>query len=401
LASALTARSIESMKPGNARREVPDAHMPGLYLIVQPSGAKSWAVRYRFVGKPRKHTLGPYPRIDLKVARELGAKALRSAAEGRDLAEEKKQKAQAADDSVEAIVERFIERHLKRNYRPKPLKEAQRLLRVHIVAAWPRRPIGSITSKNLRDMLEKIVASGAPIVANRVHSIVRKFFNWCLENEIVAVSPCAGVKRPAAEASRDRVLTDAELKQVWQAADTMGFPFGPMVQLLILTGQRRGEVAGMQWAELDLDNALWVLPRERVKNDRRHEVPLAQQAVTIIEQLPRIVGSPLVFTLNGSKTINGFGKDKERIDKLAGVAGWTVHDLRRTCASGLAKMGVSLPVIEKILNHVSGSFAGVAGIYRRHDFADEKRDALQRWAYHVELLVADQPAKVIPLRGAQ
>jgi integrase len=157
----------------------------------------------------------------------------------------------------------------------------------------------------------------------------------------------------------------------------------------------------MQWAELDLDNALWVLPRERVKNDRRHEVPLAQQAVTIIEQLPRIVGSPLVFTLNGSKTINGFGKDKERIDKLAGVAGWTVHDLRRTCASGLAKMGVSLPVIEKILNHVSGSFAGVAGIYQRHDFADEKRDALQRWAYHVELLVADQPAKVIPLRGAQ
>jgi integrase len=374
--------------------------MPGLYLIVQPSGAKSWAVRYRFAGKPRKHTLGPYPRLDLKAARELGAKALRSAAEGRDLAEEKKQKAHAADDSIEAVVDRFIERYLRRNYRPKPLREAERMLRVHIVAAWRRRPIGSITRKDLRDMLDKIVAAGAPIVANRVHSIARKFFNWCLENEIVAVSPCAGVKRPAAEASRDRVLTDGELKQVWQAADTMGFPFGPMVQLLVLTGQRRGEVAGMQWTELDLDNALWVLPRERVKNDRRHEVPLAQQAVTIIEQLPRIVGSPFVFTLDGAKPINGFGKNKERLDKLAGVAGWTVHDLRRTCASGLAKMGVGLPVIEKILNHVSGSFAGVAGIYQRHDFADEKRRALDAWGAFVSELVSDSPPRnVVNLRA--
>ena len=170
MAGALTTRTIESMKPGAARQEIPDAHMPGLYLIVQPTGAKSWAVRYRFAGKPRKATLGPYPRLDLKVARELGAKALRFAAEGRDIAEEKRQKAQAPDDSVEAIVERFIERHLKRNYRPKPLKEAERLLRVHVVAAWRRRAIGSITRKDVRDMLDKIVAGGAPIVANRVHT---------------------------------------------------------------------------------------------------------------------------------------------------------------------------------------------------------------------------------------
>ena len=395
----LTVRAVEAIGPGQSRMEIPDAYMPGLYLVVQPSGAKSWAVRYRHNGQPRKATLGPYPRLDLKAARELGGKALRGAAEGRDVADEKKQAAQAQADSIEAIVERFVERHLKRNYRPKPLKESERLLRVHIIATWRRRAIGSITRRDVRDMLDKIVAGGAPIVSNRVHSICRKLFNWCVENEIVAASPLTGVKPPAAESSRDRVLTDAELNQVWLAADAMGFPFGPVVQLLILTGQRRGEVAGMRWAELDLDNALWTMPRERTKNNRAHTVPLSAQAVIILEQLPRIVGSGFVFTLDGAKPINGFGKNKDRLDKLAGVAGWTVHDLRRTCASGMAKMGVSLPVIEKLLNHVSGSFAGIVGVYQHHEYADEKRKALESWADHVAASVTDKPAKVVKLRG--
>jgi integrase len=138
-------------------------------------------------------------------------------------------------------------------------------------------------------------------------------------------------------------------------------------------------------SELDLEAGTWSLPRERVKNDRRHEVPLSRQAVAILKRVPRI-GDNCVFTLNGTKPYNGF-KSKERFDEAVGIALWTVHDLRRTAASGMAKLGVSLVVIEKVLNHVSGSLAGIVGVYQRHEFSEEKRAALQQWADYVERLV--------------
>ena len=185
-------------------------------------------------------------------------------------------------------------------------------------------------------MLDKIKA---PMAANRAHSIVRKLFNWAVENDLIANSPVAGIKPPNPETSRDRVLTDDELRAVWQEAGRLGYPFGSILQLLILTGQRRGEVTGMMWSELDLDAGLWTLPRERVKNDRRHEVPLSRQSSAILEALPRI-GDKYVFTLNGTAPYNGF-KSKERLDEAVGIAPWTVHDLRRTCASGMAKLGTS------------------------------------------------------------
>jgi integrase len=159
-----------------------------------------------------------------------------------------------------------------------------------------------------------------------------------------------------------------------------------MVRLLVLTGQRRGEVVGMQRGEVDLDKRLWTLPRERVKNDRRHEVPLSRHATAIIRALPR-VSDRFVFSLNAEKPLNGFGKNKDRLDALSGVSDWVVHDLRRTVASGMARLGISLAVIEKVLNHVSGSFAGIVSVYQRHEFAEEKRAALQKWADHVERLV--------------
>jgi integrase len=384
MARALTVRSVESVAPGSDRREIPDGYLRGLYLIVQPGGAKSWAVRYRHDGRPRKFTIGSYPVFDLKAAREAGSKALRAAAEGRDPASvEKKRTA----DSVDAAVEQFIERHVKRNYRPKPMKEAERLLRLHAVRPWGGRKIGEIRRADVRNVLEGIVADGAPIAANRVHSILRKFFNWCLEQEIIELSPCAGLKPPAGkEGSRDRVLSDDELRWVWQAAEKLGAPYGAMVRLLVLTGQRRGEVVGMQRGEVDLDKRLWTLPRERVKNDRRHEVPLSRHATAIIRALPR-VSDRFVFSLNAEKPLNGFGKNKDRLDALSGVSDWVVHDLRRTVASGMARLGISLAVIEKVLNHVSGSFAGIVSVYQRHEFAEEKRAALQKWADHVERLV--------------
>jgi site-specific recombinase XerD len=162
-------------------------------------------------GRPRKHTLGPYPLFDLKAAREAGGKALREAAEGRDAATAKKRTA----DSVDAAVEQFLERHVRRNYRPKPLKEAERLLSLYVLGPWGGRKINEIHRADVRNMLERIVARGAPIAANRVHSLVRTFFKWCLEQEIVEVSPSAGLRAPAGkESTRDRILSDGELRRV-------------------------------------------------------------------------------------------------------------------------------------------------------------------------------------------
>jgi integrase len=365
--------------------------LPGLYLIVQPSGARSWAVRYRHNGRPRKHTLGPFPTIDLKTARQLGTKVLRSVVEGRDpTGERQEQRA----NSVEQVVAQFLAKHGQRRYRPRTFAEAQRLLNQNVVAHWGRQPIASITRKQLRDMLDELVANDTPMLANRVHSIARKLFGWAVEQEIIAASPFVGLKAPAEEKSRDRILTDQELRAVWQAASQPDV-YGVLVRLLILTGQRRGEIAGLMWSEIDLDKRLINLPRERVKNDRAHEIPLSPQAIALIESLPRL-SDRHVFRL----PIGGFGKLKAQLDKLCGVENWTLHDLRRTAASGMARLGVGLPVIEKVLNHVSGSFAGVVGIYQRHDFAGEKRKALELWGAHVAAIVSDKPAKskVVKLR---
>jgi integrase len=370
----LTVKDVEARRASPERREIPDDYMRGLYLVVQPTGTKSWAVRYRLGGKSAKHTIGPYPAFGLKEARDAAAEVLRAVAEGRD-------PKQRQAGTVAEAVEQFLARHGK-HYRPKVFYEASRRLQLYVVDSWGMRKLDSITRADVRSLLGGIEA---PVAANRVHSIVRKFFNWTVENDLIPSSPVAGVKAPNPETSRDRVLTDAELKAVWRAANKEGYPIGAILQLLILTGQRRGEVAGMTWSELDFKAKAWTLPRERVKNDRRHEVPLSRQAVAIIKQAPRI-GDRYVFTLNGTAPYNGF-KAKERLDALANIAPWTVHDLRRTAASGMARLGVSLVVIEKVLNHVSGSLAGIVGVYQRHEFAQEKRAALQQWADHVERLV--------------
>jgi integrase len=367
--------------------------LPGLYLIVQPSGARSWAVRYRHKGKPRKHTLGPFPTIDLKTARTLGTKVLRAAAEGRDpTGERQEQRA----NSVEQVVAQFLVKYGQRRYRPRTFYEAERLLRLYVVSRWGNRPIAAVARAEVRDMLDKLT-DDTPALANRLYSVTRKLFGWAVEQEIIEVSPFAGLKKPAEEKSRDRILTDQELRAVWRAAGQMGV-YGVLVQTLILTGQRRGEIAGLTWDEIDLDKQLISLPRERVKNDRAHQISLSPQTAALIEALPRN-SERHVFSLGGGP-LNGFGKWKEQLDKLCGVEGWTLHDLRRTAASGMARLGVGLPVIEKVLNHVSGSFAGVVGIYQRHDFAGEKRKALEIWGAHVAAIVSDKSAKaqVVKLR---
>ncbi|WP_322995425.1 tyrosine-type recombinase/integrase [Castellaniella sp.] len=401
----LTVRAIEALKPTGSRREIPDGAMPGLYLIVQPTGIMSWVVRYRANGKPKKHTLGRYPAIKLADARALAAQSLTTVAEGRDPSSEKKRaKREAADaikDDIETVIASFMERYAEPRQREAYYKETQRHLEKEAASAWKGRSVKTITRRDVVDLLDAVVDRGATIAANRVLAAARRFFNWCVERGIIEKSPVDGVKAPTAEKSRDRILSDDELRLVWKASDSLGWPFGPFVQLLILTGQRRDEVAGMRWGEIDLTNSLWTIPAERTKNGIAHVVPLSVQAVSILKGIARQkhgeAESPFVFTTTGKTAISGFSKAKATLDrKIAALiaaeaqakgaqdralemADWRLHDLRRTMASGMARLGVALHVVEKLLNHTSGTFGGIVSVYQRHDFAAEKREAMRIW----------------------
>jgi integrase len=404
MGKGLTARAVEAAKAADERQEIPDGYLKNLYLIVAAkTGSKSWAVRYRYHGQSRKLTLGSFPAIDLKAARELGAKALRTVAEGGDPAREKVLARTAEPDTIEAVAAQFIERHCQRVNRPKTIYETERLLNRHVLPRWRGQPIASITRRDVLAVLDRVIDSGAPIEANRTLAAVRKLFNWALSRDIVVASPCAGVKPPAAEQSRDRVLSDDELRNVWHASTAVGWPLGSIVQMLILTGQRRDEVGRMAWSEVDLKARLWTLPRERVKTNQAHEVPLSDATVAVLKAVPRIVGSSFVFTTDGVTAFSGFSKSKRRLDALLpkDMPGWRLHDLRRCAASGMARLGIGLPVIEKILNHSSGSFRGIVSVYQKHRFADEKRRGLDTWGDFVSDLVSDKPApkKVVKLRG--
>ena len=223
------------------------------------------------------------------------------------------------------------------------------------------------------------------LTANRVLAAIRKLFSWAIQRGIVAASPVAGVTPPVAEKARDRILTGDEILQFWKATTELGYPFGDLAKMLLLTGQRRNEVAQMTWGELDLDRALWTLPGERTKNRKPHEVPLSDAAMGIIAAMPRIqTAGGFVFTSNGRTRIANFSRGKTALDSaMHGENHWTLHDLRRTAASGMARLGIALPVIEKALNHSSGSFRGIVSVYQRHSYADEKRNALQAWARFV------------------
>ncbi|WP_052003058.1 site-specific integrase [Microvirga sp. BSC39] len=398
--ASLTARSVENAKPDpNRRLELPDGALPGFYLVVQPSGAKSWAVRYRAAGKPKKFTLGPYPRLTLGEAREQARAALRLASEGRDPAIIRMTAEQEAEATAKlrfgAVVAEFIERYAKPRNRTWP--ETERLLTKADLAPWQNWDLRTISRQDILSILDGMVERGSPIQANRLVAALRRFFGWTVERGLINTSPIASLKPPSAETHRDRVLSDEELRAIWLAADEVGYPFGRAVQLMILTGQRRSEVLEAEWHEFDLEQRLWSIPRERAKNGSGHVVPLAPAAVALIRSLPKIGSSPkLLFTTNGRSPFSGVSKAVERLsvgaerymDEDSALKAWRLHDLRRTFATGCARLGVALHVVEKCLNHTSGTFSGIVAVYQRHDFLDERRHALAAWSEHVMLIVS-------------
>jgi integrase len=402
MSKKLTDISISKIRPDPDKRiEVPDAGKPGLYLIVQPNGKRSWAIRYRRLsdGKSRKLTIDGFP--SLAVAHRLAQTALDRAAEGQDPAAEKRiskaTKRGRGSNVFKDVTAHFLERYIKPNSRASYAYETKRLLDKDVLPAWGNRQIQEIAKRDVLDLLDGVVDRGGGLTANRVLAAIRKLFNWAVDRGIIETSPAAGVKAPLPEQSRDRVLSDDELRSLWLACDKRGYPWGDFTKLLLLTGQRRTEVAGMTWSELDIDKKEWNLPAGRTKNSEAHTVPLSDAALDIIKSLTRIKSDGgFLFTVGGESHVTGYSRAKADLSAPDSER-WTFHDLRRTAATGMAKLGIPLPVIEKVLNHTSGSFAGIVGVYRRYSFADEKRNALEAWARFV--LSLQQPSEnVVPMR---
>ena len=392
MARILTQRGVETAKPKAKRYGRPDGLVPGMQLVVQPSGSKSYALFTRINGKLINVRLGPAGVLTLAQAREEARAKLGMVAAGKDPRAVRRE-AHSAAETFAIVAERFVERHAKVHNRK--WRETARQLERDVLPRWRHRPIDAITKPDVIALLDAIVDRGSPVAANRTLATIRRLFGWCIERGTLETSPCDRVKKPGAETARDRVLGDSELALVWRAADALAYPSGPLVQLLILSGQRRSEVSGMTWSELDPALTLWTLPRERVKNASEHTLPVSTAMRDILRSLPRIEGKAgYVFTTNGKAPVSNFSKLKHNLDAAitaqnggTPITHWTLHDTRRGAATGMARLGVQLPTVERLLNHRSGSFGGVAGIYQRHDFRAEMASALVLWAQHVLALV--------------
>jgi integrase len=405
MAKRLTSLAVENIKPTNQRQEIADSGCRGLYLVVQPipSGRKGWAVRYRYQGRSRKLTLDNIG--TLAAARQAATTALHELAQGRDpallkFASRDEARAAAAErdgDTVERFAAQFIERHGKK-LRPATRRQVERILHNEVLPVWRGRSVHDIRRRDIIALVEGI-AEDRPIAANRALAWLHRFFTWLCERDAIEANPCAGVKHPSEEVPRDRILTDDEIATLWTICAGSGDPMAVVVMMLLLTGQRRNEVAGMRWSEITGD--VWTLPGARTKNKRTHTVPLSTQVLALIAAQPRLADSDFVFTFTGKVPVSHFDRTKREIDaRMRPKTPWVFHDLRRSAASGMARIGVALPVIEKCLNHTSGSFKGIVRVYQQHDYAGEKRNALQRWADHVERLAKGEPdEKVVPLGG--
>jgi integrase len=406
----LTELAVASLKPDPERRlETADDKVTGLYLVTQSSGVKSWALRYRAKGRPTKLTIGRYPALELKAARQRARELIADIGRGKDPSAERRTAKLGLAAGGPLTVARLVGLYCARKPLTKKigagrLKEIARLLRHDIAPAIGKIPAAELTRAEVKDrLLYPVLERGAATLCNRLLAVLKAVYRWGVEEELLAVDPLSAMRKLTKEERRDRVLSDAELGRVWRAFELEGYPFGDAFRLLALTGARRGEVAGMAWSELDLEAATWLLPASRSKNGHEHLVPLSDSALEILRSLPRFAGSDAVFTLSG-RAISGFARAKERADRTIAADGgdpikpWVTHDLRRSTATGLQRLGIAVPVIEAVLNHTTG-LAGVGGVYRRHAHETEKRQALSAWAAHVMAIVAGEkpPSNVVAI----
>lgn len=370
---ALNAKAIDALKPMDKRYEVHDLLCPGFSIRVYPSGKKVFTVKYRYGVKQRRMQVGVYPRLSLAEARARATEACRMVDDGIDPAAKRRQ----LDMRVEAVCAQFIRIYARP--RNRSWKEAERILQRELVPVFGQRDIRQLTRPDIMSLIDGAVDRGSAYQANRIHSHVRKLFNWCVERGIVETSPVVGLRAPTREQARDRVLTDAEITALLKACEKEPYPYRQFVPLLLATAQRRGELNAMRWSEINLETKEWVIPGHLSKNGKPHAVPLSAFAMQLLSEVPRYVGCDIVFTTHGYVPINGFTKAIRHLHKVSGTSDWRFHDLRRTAASGMARAKIAPHIIEKVLNHISGTISGVAAVYNRYGYDSEKRDALEQW----------------------
>lgn len=413
----LTERAITGLKlePGQKDRLVFDAACPGLGVRLTAKGTRTFVAQWTDPATRRKvrEPLGVWGSLTLDQAREAARARLGAVAKGIDVRAERQacktaaevERAEAAL-TLDALVTDWAALHLAHR-RPRYAAEATRAIR-YSLAALLNRPAVRITRGDAVNALDRLVKGGKAAMAGRTMAYARAAFRWAQKRGKVPGNPFADLPISAGATERDRVLTDSELADVWAATDSLGYPFGPFFKLAILTLQRREEVAGMQWSEISADLGLWTIPAARMKNGKPHDVHLAAAAREVLRALPRAEGSDYVFSTTGKTPVSGFSKAKGQLDaavtaaraqaaasagaKLASLAPWRLHDLRRTGVSKLAALGIDSIVADKLLAHKPAKLRGVAAVYQRYDFAEERARALDAWAARV---VGGQPASNI------
>jgi integrase len=401
--------------PAKGRIEYFDTSFPALALRVTDTGHKSWSLFYRAAGRQRRYTIGGYPAFDPAAARKAASAALHRVEAGGDPAEEKRQRRlgpKPTADDFASVAREYLERQVKKNTAASTYKETARIIEIDVIPEWGRRPIRTIVRPDVTALVDKKAASGAEVQANRILARLRTLFGWAVEKDRIASNPCDGLKPPTKEKSRDRVLSNAEIKVFWEGCDELAWPFGPLFKVLLLSAQRRDEVASMQWDEIDLETGVWNIPKTKAKNGVGHEVQLSREAIAILSALPRITPAKdhpaFVFTTNAKTAVSGFSRAKERIDAfMAARAGgaidpWILHDLRRTATTKMAELKIPPFVVDRILNHTSGTIRGVARVYNRFEYRDERRDALAVWGRAVDAIVTERRAdNIVTLSAAR
>jgi integrase len=370
--------------------------VPGLYLRVRAGGSRTFIIQWRQGEFQRRSTIGKVGVLSLDEARKAARKAIVGIDAGHDPVAAKA-KARVSDKQIflKLALEYLDDR--ARDMRSSSLA----MCKLHIEKYWKplhRLPVGKIDRALIASELRTIVKERGAVSADRARSTLSAFYGWCIDEGVVAVNPVKDTRKASKNANRYRVLTDAELVAIWNAAPANDY--GRIVKLLMLTGQRRDEIGELKWAEISDEGDMIFLPSSRTKNSRPHDVPLSPIARSVLDERPlEIDGRDQVFG-RGQAGYSGFSKAKERLDKAAGATGWTLHDLRRTTATRMADLGIAPHIIEAVLNHVSGHKAGVAGVYNRSSYSAEKRAALELWGMHIQTLLAKADgANVAKLRA--
>jgi integrase len=373
----LTAHFVEKAKPAATRQEIVDAAAPGLRLVVQPSGSKSWAYRYSFGRRHRKLTLGPFPMVTLSDAREKARDAHKRLELGIDPGAPE-QRGAIVGDTVAAAMASYKELHVEKKLRRTTRYYVNRELDA-AAAVWAGWPLNAVKRRDVIALVDRAAERG-PNAGNCCLQVMAAFFSWCESRDLIEASPARGVRRVAKVPVRERVLDDAELKVVWRAADETRGPYGTLAKLLILTGCRRNEIAKLEPGELRADAI--ELPPDKVKTGEAYAVPLTPLMRSVLATCPKYNRR---YVLTGTDAPVSNGNSAKNAISTPALQRWTFHDLRRSFATGLQRLGVQPHIIELALNH---KLKGIAGVYQKHRYAAEVKAAFELWSAHIETLTA-------------